>query len=102
MKITGIETHVLQGGLEGKSFGWSQRVTGIRQAVLCVISTDAGTQGLGEAFYFGGPSKIVEHGIGRLGPALRGPAEFSRAPLSGGAALRVRLFAASVPRRRDA
>jgi hypothetical protein len=34
-------------------------VTCIRQAVLCVIFTDAGTQGLGEAFYFGGPGKIV-------------------------------------------
>ena len=69
MKIKRIETHVLQGELEGKSFGWSQRVTGIRQAVLCVISTDARTQGLGEAFYFGGPGKIVERGIGRLGPS---------------------------------
>ncbi len=59
MKITRIETHVLQGKLEGKSFGWSQRVTGLRQTALCVISTDAGTQGVGEAFYFGGPSKIV-------------------------------------------
>jgi len=59
MKITGIETHVLRGKLEGKSFGWSQRVTGIRQAALCVISTDAGIRGLGEAFYFGGPAKIV-------------------------------------------
>ena len=59
MTITGIETHVLTGKLEGKAFGWSQRVTGTRQAALCVISTDAGIDGLGEAFYFGGPAKIV-------------------------------------------
>jgi D-galactarolactone cycloisomerase len=59
MKITGIETHVLVGKLEGKSFGWSQRVTGTRQAALCVISTDAGIEGLGEAFYFGGPASVV-------------------------------------------
>jgi D-galactarolactone cycloisomerase len=59
MKITGIATHVLVGKLEGKSFGWSQRVTGTRQAALCAISTDAGIEGVGEAFYFGGPAAVV-------------------------------------------
>lgn len=59
MKITGVETHVLVGRLEGRSFGWSQRVTGTRQAALCVVSTDAGIQGVGEAFYFGGPAAVV-------------------------------------------
>ncbi len=59
MKITGIETYVLQAMLDGKAFGWSQRVTDRRQAALCVISTDAGIQGAGEAFYFGGPATIV-------------------------------------------
>ena len=59
MKITGIETHVLVGLLAGQSFGWSQRVTGTRQAVLCSITTDAGLEGVGEAFYFGGPATVV-------------------------------------------
>jgi len=73
MRITGIETHVLVGNLEGKSFGWSQRVTGTRQAALCVISTDAGIQGLGEAFYFGGPATVVSTLMrDGLGPLLLG------------------------------
>jgi D-galactarolactone cycloisomerase len=59
MKITGIETHVLVGQLEGQAFGWSQRVTGTRQTVLCSITTDAGLEGVGEAFYFGGPATVV-------------------------------------------
>jgi D-galactarolactone cycloisomerase len=59
MKISGIKTHVLQAGLEKKAFGWSQRVTDRRQAAICEVSTDAGITGVGEAFYFGGPSKIV-------------------------------------------
>jgi len=59
MKITGIKTYVLQGMLEGNAFGWSQRVTDRRQTALCVISTDAGIDGVGEAFYFGGPATIV-------------------------------------------
>jgi D-galactarolactone cycloisomerase len=59
MKITGIETYTLQGFLEDKAFGWSQRVTDRRQTALCMVSTDEGIQGLGEAFYYGGPSKIV-------------------------------------------
>jgi len=59
MKITGVETYVLEGLLEDKAFGWSQRVTDRRQAALCEVSTDDGIQGLGEAFYYGGPAKIV-------------------------------------------
>ncbi len=59
MKITGIETYVLQAMLPEKGFGWSQRVTDRRQAALCVIDTDEGIQGLGEAFYFGGPATVV-------------------------------------------
>ena len=73
MRITGIETHVLVGKLEGKSFGWSQRVTGTRQSALCVVSTDAGIQGLGEAFYFGGPATVVSTLMrDGLGPLLLG------------------------------
>jgi D-galactarolactone cycloisomerase len=59
MKITGVETYVLEGLLEDESFGWSQRVTDRRQAALCAVSTDEGITGLGEAFYYGGPAKIV-------------------------------------------
>ncbi len=59
MKITGVETYILQGLLEDKAFGWSQRVTDRRQTALCMVSTDEGIQGLGEAFYYGGPAKIV-------------------------------------------
>jgi D-galactarolactone cycloisomerase len=61
MKITGVETYVLQGLLEDRAFGWSQRVTDRRQAALCVVSTDDGIQGLGEAFYYATPAKIVAH-----------------------------------------
>ena len=59
MKITGVTTHLLAAQLGNTSFGWSQRVTGTRQAALCVVSTDAGIQGAGEAFYFGGPAAVV-------------------------------------------
>ncbi len=73
MKITGVETHVLIGQLAGQSFGWSQRVTGTRQAVLCIIRTDAGVEGVGEAFYFGGPGAVVATLIrDGLGPLLIG------------------------------
>ena len=73
MKITGIETHVLVGHLEGQSFGWSQRVTGTRQAVLCSITTDTGLAGVGEAFYFGGPAAVVATLIREgFGPLLVG------------------------------
>jgi D-galactarolactone cycloisomerase len=59
MKITGVETYVLEGLLEDRAFGWSQRVTDRRQAALCVVSTDDGIQGLGEAFYYATPATIV-------------------------------------------
>ena len=59
MKITGIKTYVLQQLIDGNSFGWSQRVTNRRQAVICEVATDEGIQGVGEAFYFGGPAKIA-------------------------------------------
>ena len=59
MKITGIETHVLQASLGERAFGWSLRVTDRRQTAICAIRTDDGRVGLGEAFYFGGPSTIV-------------------------------------------
>jgi len=73
MKIVGVETHVLTGRLDGKAFGWSQRVTGTRQTALCVISTDAGVEGLGEAFYFGGPATVVATLMrDGLGPLLAG------------------------------
>ena len=73
MKITGVKTYVLQSMLEGTSFGWSQRTTDRRQTAICVLSTDGGIEGLGEAFYFGGPSTIVAQIIDRaLGPLLIG------------------------------
>ncbi len=58
MKITGVKAHILEGMLNDKAFGWSQWVTDRRQTTLCVISTDEGIQGVGEAFY-SGPAKIV-------------------------------------------
>jgi D-galactarolactone cycloisomerase len=58
MKITEVKTFVLEGLLDDNSFGWSQWVTDRRQTTLCVISTDEGIQGVGEAFY-GGPAKIT-------------------------------------------
>jgi L-alanine-DL-glutamate epimerase-like enolase superfamily enzyme len=51
MRITGIRTHVLQAMVGTQAFGWSQRVTDRRQAAICVVSTDAGIRGVGEAFY---------------------------------------------------
>ena len=59
MKITGIKTYVLQADLGDYAFGWSQRVGNRRQTAICVVETDAGIEGYGEAFYFGGPSSIV-------------------------------------------
>ena len=73
MKISGVETHVLEAGLGEQGFGWSQRVTDKRQSALCVVSTDEGLQGVGEAFYFGGPAKIVAQLMrDGLGPLLIG------------------------------
>lgn len=59
MKITGIKTYVLQQLIDNNSFGWSQRVTDRRQSVICEVFTDEDIQGVGEAFYFGGPAKIA-------------------------------------------
>ena len=71
MKISGVKTYVLQSMIEDKPFGWSQRVTHSRQAVLCVVSTDEGITGVGEAFYFGGPAKIAADIISDVyGPLL--------------------------------
>ncbi len=77
MKITGIKTHVLQAMLKDNGFGWSQRVTDRRQTAITVVSTDGGVDGYGEAFYFGGPSKIVAELIdAALGPLLIGKNPF--------------------------
>jgi D-galactarolactone cycloisomerase len=59
MKITDISTYVLEAPLGDHAFGWSQRVGDRRQTALCVVGTDAGIHGVGEAFYFGGPSTVV-------------------------------------------
>ena len=73
MKITGVRTHVLQATLGEHGFGWSQRVTGARQSAICVVDTDEGIQGVGEAFYFGGPARIVASLIDEgLGPLIAG------------------------------
>jgi len=77
MKITGINTYVLQAMLKDKGFGWSQRVTDRRQTAITVVTTDQGVDGYGEAFYFGGPSKIVAGVIDdALGPLLIGKNPF--------------------------
>jgi D-galactarolactone cycloisomerase len=71
MKITGIKTYVLQASIDDDAFGWSQQVTDRRQAVICVISTDEEIQGVGEAFYFGGPARIAADIITHVyGPLL--------------------------------
>ena len=59
MKITKIRTYVLRASLGERGFGWSQRVTDSRQGAICVVDTDEGIQGIGEAFYFGGPAEVV-------------------------------------------
>jgi D-galactarolactone cycloisomerase len=59
MRIAGVTTYVLEALLDEKAFGWSQRVTDRRQSALCVVDTDEGIQGVGEAFYYGGPARIV-------------------------------------------
>ena len=73
MKITGIKTYVLQASIDDDAFGWSQQVTDRRQAVICVVSTDEEIQGVGEAFYFGGPCRIAADIITHVyGPLLMG------------------------------
>ena len=59
MKITGVTTYVLEGLLGNNAFGWSLWITDRRQTVLCVIYTDEGIEGVGEALYVGGPAKIA-------------------------------------------
>jgi D-galactarolactone cycloisomerase len=77
MRITGVKTYVLQAMLAERGFGWSQRVTDRRQAAISVVSTDAGIQGLGEAFYFGGPAGIAASIIDdAFGPLLVGADPF--------------------------
>jgi len=51
-----VETYVLESLLGDKAFGWSLWVTDRRQAALCVISTDEGIDGVGEALYSGCPA----------------------------------------------
>jgi len=73
MKITGVKTYVLHTSLGNNGFGWSLRVTDTRQTAICEVVTDEGITGLGEAFYFGGPSKIVASIMeDALGPLLIG------------------------------
>jgi D-galactarolactone cycloisomerase len=80
MKITGITTYVLAADLGASAFGWSQRVGSTRQTAICVIETDAGIQGYGEALYFGGPSSIVAQLIDlALGPLIIGHDPFDTA-----------------------
>ena len=80
MKITGVKTYVLEAMLGDQAFGWSLRVTDRRQTVICEVMTDEGIQGVGEAFYFGGPSKIAASLIeDALGPLIVG-----RDPLDSG------------------
>jgi D-galactarolactone cycloisomerase len=77
VKITGIRTYVLQAMLGQRGFGWSQRVTDRRQTALCVVSTDEGVEGVGEAFYFGGPAAIVAAVMDdAFGPLLLGSDPF--------------------------
>ena len=59
MKITGVTTYVLEGLLGNNAFGWSLWITDRRQTVLCVIYTDEGIEGVGEALYVGGSAKIA-------------------------------------------
>jgi D-galactarolactone cycloisomerase len=80
MRITGVQTYILEGLLKDKAFGWSQRVTDRRQTAICEVSTDEGIHGLGEAFYFGGPAKIVGSLISDgLAPLLIGKDPFDNA-----------------------
>ncbi|HEY82203.1 MAG TPA: mandelate racemase/muconate lactonizing enzyme family protein [Dehalococcoidia bacterium] len=59
MKITGVTAYVLEELLGDKAFGWSQWVTDRRQTALCLISTDEGIEGVGEALSTSGPARIV-------------------------------------------
>ena len=82
MKITGVKTYVLEATLGEHGFGWSQRVSDRRQSALCVVDTDEGIQGVGEAFYFGGPAQVVATLIGDgLGPLVAGHDPFDTSVL---------------------
>ncbi len=82
MKITNVKTYVLQASLDDRAFGWSQRVGDQRQTALCVVETDAGLEGYGEAFYFGGPSSIVALMMEQaLGPLIVGADPFDTSVL---------------------
>ena len=73
MKIANVKTYVLQAILENQGFGWSHRVTDRRQTAICVVTTDEGITGLGEAFYFGGPASLAADMIDNaLGPLTVG------------------------------
>jgi len=72
MKITGIQAYALRGLLKDGGFGWSLRVTDRRESAVCVVETDAGLQGVGEALFIG-PAKLVAHVIAELyAPMLLG------------------------------
>lgn len=82
MKITGVTTYVIEALLDNKAFGWSQGVADRRQTAMCVIATDEGIQGVGEAFYIGGPAKIVAGIISdAYAPLLIGRDPFDNATL---------------------
>ena len=73
MKITNVRVYPLETTLGDQAFGWSQRVGNRRQTALCVVETDVGIEGYGEAFYFGGPPTIVAMIIEQaLGPQIVG------------------------------
>jgi len=80
MKITGVKTYVLEELLGDKAFGWSLWVTNQRQSALCVISTDEGVDGVGEAFYVGGPAKVAASVISEaMAPLIIGKDPFDNA-----------------------
>ena len=82
MKITGIKTYVLEGLLGDRAFGWSLRVADRRQAALCVVSTDEGIDGVGEAFYVGGPVGLAASFIHETYvPLLIGRDPFDTSPI---------------------
>jgi len=73
VKITNVRVYPLETTLGDQAFGWSQRVGNRRQTALCVVETDVGIEGYGEAFYFGGPPTIVAMIIEQaLGPQIVG------------------------------
>jgi D-galactarolactone cycloisomerase len=82
MKITGVKTYILEEPLKEKAFGWSQWTTSRRQTTLCVIATDEGVEGVGEAFYLGGPAQLSASMIGdAYGPMLLGRDPFDTSVL---------------------